>query len=154
MGKQKELELEYGQMLVRKILENTILINYMDAQRRNTQMVTVIGGNSRMVKGKDMEHGRELMETDTSGNTWIIVTTGMEYTDGLVEKYITGSGNRIIKMVKDIKGGQMAMNIGEGTRITRNRETESQKKKVYYTETNTNKACAWAGLKYSEVLDF
>jgi hypothetical protein len=32
-------------------------------------MVTVIGGNSRMVTGKDMEHSSGLMETDTSGNT-------------------------------------------------------------------------------------
>jgi hypothetical protein len=32
-------------------------------------MVTVIGGNARMVRKKDMEHLRGLMETDTSGNT-------------------------------------------------------------------------------------
>jgi hypothetical protein len=55
--------------MVINIMQNTILINYMDAQRWNSQMVTVIGGNSRMVKGKDMEQGRWLVEADTSGNT-------------------------------------------------------------------------------------
>ena len=49
-------------------MENGILINVMDAQSWNSQMVTVIGGNSRMVKRKDMEHSRGLMERDTSGN--------------------------------------------------------------------------------------
>jgi hypothetical protein len=42
----------------------------------------------------------------------------MEYTDGLMEMYITESGNRIIKMVKDTRGGQMAMNIAENGRMT------------------------------------
>jgi hypothetical protein len=54
----------------------------------------------------------------------MIRDTGMEYTDGQVEMYITDSGNRIIKMAKDISGGQMAMNIGESTRITCNGERE------------------------------
>ena len=55
--------------MVIKIMENDILINYMGAERWNSHMVTVIGGNTRMVKGKDMEHMRGLMETDTSGNS-------------------------------------------------------------------------------------
>jgi hypothetical protein len=55
--------------MVRKTMENGILINYMDAQSWNTQMVTVNGGNSRMVNGKDMEQESGLVETDTSGNT-------------------------------------------------------------------------------------
>jgi hypothetical protein len=54
--------------MVRKYMENGILINNMGAERRNWQVVTIIGGNTRMVRGKDMEHGRGLMETDTSGN--------------------------------------------------------------------------------------
>ena len=41
----------------------------------------------------------------------------MEYTDGLMEEYITESGNRIRKMGKDITGGQMEMNNGESTRM-------------------------------------
>ena len=65
-----------------------------------------------------MEHGRVRQETDTSGNSVMISNTGMEYTDGLMEKYITESTKRIIMMVKDITGGQMEMNIGESSRIT------------------------------------
>jgi hypothetical protein len=68
MANKKELESEYGQMVI-NIMQNFILINYMDAQRWNGQMLKVIGGDTRMVTGKDMEHGRGLMETDTSGNT-------------------------------------------------------------------------------------
>jgi hypothetical protein len=81
-----------------------------------------------------------------------MVTTGMEYTDGLVEKYITGSGNRIIKMVKDIKGGQMAMNIGESTRMACYGERESNNIREYYTRSNTKKASSSAVVKYHEVL--
>ena len=33
----------------------------------------------------------------------------MEYTDRLMEKYITDSGKRMTEMVKDITGGQMEM---------------------------------------------
>ena len=55
----------------------------------------------------------------------MISTTAMEYTDGLMEVYITESGNRVIEMVKDIRGGQMAMNIAENGRITCNMERES-----------------------------
>jgi hypothetical protein len=76
----------------------------------------------------------------------------MEYTDGLMEQYIMESGNRITKMAKDIKGGQMAMNTGESTRMTRNWERESYKRREYYTMSNTNKATASAEVKYNEVL--
>ena len=41
----------------------------------------------------------------------------MEFTDGLMEVYITESGNRIIEKAKDIKSGQMVMNIAENGRI-------------------------------------
>jgi hypothetical protein len=45
--------------------------------------------------------------------------TGMEYTDAMMEEYITENGNKIRKMAKeDITGGQMAMNIGESGRMT------------------------------------
>ncbi len=103
-------------------------------------MVTVIGGNSRMVRRKDMEHGWVLMETDTSGNTVMIRLTGMEYADGQVEKYITENTNRVNKMVKDIRGGQVAMNIGENPRITRDGERESHKRREYSTETHIKMA--------------
>ena len=66
----------------------------------------------------------------------------MEYTDGLMEQYITDSGNRITKMGKDITGGQMEMNIGESTRKACDGEKESNKRREYFTETNTKKASA------------
>ena len=71
-----------------------------------------------MVNTKDMEHTRAVMETDTSGNTVMIIITGMEYTDGVMGQYITESGKKVIKMVKDISGGQMEKNIGDSTRMT------------------------------------
>jgi hypothetical protein len=55
-------------------------------------------------------------------------------------------------MGKDITGGQMVVNIGESSRMTRDRERESNKKRESYTETNTKKASALAGVKYSEIL--
>ena len=48
----------------------------------------------------------------------------MEYSDGEVEKYITESLKRIIQMDKDIKGGQMAMNTAESSRMACNGERE------------------------------
>ena len=64
----KELELNYGELDKSKE-ESTIRINYMALPRLHMQMVALIGGNSRIVREKDMEQERLLMETDTSGNT-------------------------------------------------------------------------------------
>ncbi len=80
-------------------------------------MVTVGGGNTRTIRGKDMEHTIVLMDADTLGNSVIISITGMEYSDGLMEKYITENTKRVRKMVKDITGGMMK-NIGESTKMT------------------------------------
>jgi hypothetical protein len=82
----------------------------------------------------------------------MIRCTGMEYTDGLMEEYIMESGNRIIKMGKDISGGQVAMNIGESSRMTCNGEKGSHKRREYFTETNMKKASARAGVKYSDLI--
>jgi hypothetical protein len=82
----------------------------------------------------------------------MVTNTGMEYTDGLMEEYITENGNRIRKMAKDITGGQMEMNIGESTRITSNGEKESHKRREYYTEKNTKKGSSSVEVKYSEML--
>jgi hypothetical protein len=71
-----------------------------------------------------------------------------------MEEYIMDSGNRIREMAKDIKGGQMAMNIGESSRMTRNGEKESHKRREYYTETNTKKASASAEVKYHEIFQY
>jgi hypothetical protein len=79
--------------------------------------------------------------------------TGMEYTDGVMEMYITESGNWINKMAKDISGGQMEMmNTGESTRIMYDEERESHKRMEYYTETNTKKTSSSAGFHFSELL--
>jgi hypothetical protein len=84
----------------------------------------------------------------------MVTITGMEYTDGLMEQYITDSGNRISMMAKDTRGGQMAMNIGESTRMTCDGERESNKRREYFTETNTKKTSASAGVKYREILQY
>jgi hypothetical protein len=138
--------------MVTKIMENGILIRDVGVIRFNGQMVTVIGGNTRMVTRKDMEHLSGLVEADTSGISWMISNTGMEYTDGLMDKYITESTNRIRKMAKDIRGGQVAMSIGESTRMTCNGDRESNKRREYYTMSNTNKASSSPIVKYHEVL--
>ena len=100
-----------------------------------------------MVRRKDMQHSRVLLETDTSGKSVMISPTGMEYPDRLMEEYITENTNRVIEMVKDIRGGQVAMNIGESSRITSNGEKESNKKREYSTETHMKKASVSAGVK-------
>ena len=74
----------------------------------------------------------------------MIPETAMEYTDGLMEVYITENTNRKIKMVKDTLGGQVAMNISENSRIICNGERESNKKTDNYTEFNMIKTSASA----------
>jgi hypothetical protein len=81
----------------------------------------------------------------------MVTSKGMEYTDGLMEEYITDSTNRIIKMAKDITGGQMAMNIGESTRMTCNGERESNKRMEYFTETSLMESNSSVEVKYSEL---
>jgi hypothetical protein len=49
-----------------------------------------------------MEYVILIMERDTSGNSCRLACTGMEYTDGQVEKYIMDNGNRIREMAMDI----------------------------------------------------
>jgi hypothetical protein len=84
----------------------------------------------------------------------MVSNTGMEYTDIQVEMYITENGNRIRKMGKDIRGGQVAMNIGESGRMACNGERDSNKRKDYYTETNTKKTSSSAEVKYHEILQY
>ena len=87
-------------------------------------MVAVGEGNSRMVRWKDMEHSRVLMETDTSGITCRVSNMGMEYTDGQMEEYIMDSGQRIIMMVTDIREMLLAQNTMGHGRITQDREMQ------------------------------
>jgi hypothetical protein len=82
----------------------------------------------------------------------MVKNTGMEYSDGQVEEYITDSGNRIFMMAKDITGGQMEMNIGETTRMACDGEREYSKRAEYFIEKNTKKESASAVVKHSEIL--
>jgi hypothetical protein len=110
--------------VVRKILQNIILVNYMAVQRWNMQMVTSIGGNTRMVRRKDMEHLSGLVERDISGNTCRVTCTGMEYTDGQMEVYIMDSGKRIRRRVTGIGRVVMAQNIMDSGRTINEMETQ------------------------------
>ncbi len=89
-----------------------------------------------------------MIQTDTSGNIVKVIITGMQYTDGLMEQYITESTKSASKMVKDIRGGQMAMNIGESSRITSNGEKESNKKMENSTKTLMKKESASKGVNF------
>jgi hypothetical protein len=82
-------------------------MNYMDLESVN-MIMAVIGENTRMTRGKDMEYMILMMETDTSGNACSMANTGMEYTDGQVDQYIMDNGKRIIKMAMDITEMQKA----------------------------------------------
>ena len=57
------------------------------------------------------------METDTSGNGCRMTCTAMEYTDGEMEIYTMDSGNKRREMVMDIKGGQVATNTMDSTKM-------------------------------------
>jgi hypothetical protein len=82
----------------------------------------------------------------------MVSNTGMEYTDGLMEEYITESSNRVRKMAKDITGGPLDKNIGESTRMTCDGERESDKGMKYYYKSNTKKISLSPGVKYSELI--
>ena len=49
--------------------ESGIRINYMALPRLHMKVVALIGGNSRIIRQKDMEHKSGLMETDTLGSS-------------------------------------------------------------------------------------
>ena len=55
-----------------------------------------------------MEHLSGLVEADTSGSGCKISDTGMEYTDGQMEEYITDNGKSIRGMASDILNMLMA----------------------------------------------
>jgi hypothetical protein len=96
----------------------------MDLESVNMVMA-VIGENTRMATGKDMEYMIMMMEGDTSGNGCRVTDTGMEYPDGQMEQYIMDNLNRVIKMAMDIKEMQKAQNTMDSTRMTRDKEKES-----------------------------
>ena len=55
--------------MVKKNMENGILIKIMAVLRRKMQMVPLIGGNAKILTRKNMEHSILQMETDTSVNS-------------------------------------------------------------------------------------
>jgi hypothetical protein len=101
---------------VRNKQENTIWVYYMGLPSVHFQMVTVIGGNIRIITEKDMDHSGE-MDRDTRGNSRRVTGTGMEYTDGQKEQYIMGNTNRIRVMVMAILGIHLAMKSTVSTRM-------------------------------------
>jgi hypothetical protein len=58
--------------------ESGVRINYMALPRLHLQVVKLIGGNTRMVTRKVMEHMSMLMEPDTLGNSCRMSSTDME----------------------------------------------------------------------------
>jgi hypothetical protein len=108
--------------------------------RLQMKMVTLIGGNSRMVTRKDMEHVSMLMEADTLGSGCRVTCTGMEYTDGHMELYIKDNSNKIKEKAMDITGMQLAASIMDSSSIISNTEREFSKRIASYTESNMNKA--------------
>ena len=100
-------------------------MNYMGLACVHLQAETVIGGNTRITSRKDMDNFARLMDKDTKGNTSRVTVTGMECTDGQVEKYIMGNKNTIREMVMAIIGGQMEMKSSESTRMIRVGERQS-----------------------------
>ncbi len=67
----------------------------MALPRLHMIMVSLIGGNTRIITRKDMEHMSGLMEGDTLGSSCRISNTAMEYSHGQVEMYIKDNGNMI-----------------------------------------------------------
>ena len=55
-----------------------MMVNDMALSRLHMEMVTLILGNTRMVREMDMEHLSGLMETDTLVNTCRETDTDME----------------------------------------------------------------------------
>jgi hypothetical protein len=82
----------------------------------------------------------------------MMTKTAMVYTSGLMEMYIMDNTKRIIKMAKDITGGQLAMNIAENGRMGCNGEKESNKKTDNSTEINIIDTIASAELSYHTLL--
>ncbi len=111
-------------MFIRKE-ESGISIYYMALPRLHLMMATLIGGNTRMVKRKVMQHMSILMERDTLGNTYRISVMGMEYSDGQVDLYIKDKENKVIEKVMHITSGQMAMSIMDSGRMIICTEKES-----------------------------
>jgi hypothetical protein len=64
--------------MVKRKEESFMMVNYMALSRLHLKMVTLIGGNTRMIREKDMEHMSGLVEADTLDNTCRETDSDME----------------------------------------------------------------------------
>ncbi len=103
-------------MVIRK-KESGIRINYLALARLFMQVVTLIGGNTTIIRRKDMEHLSGKVERVTLGSGCRMSNKDMEFTDGQVENYIKVNGNKIKEKVMHIRGGQMEMSIMDITKM-------------------------------------
>jgi hypothetical protein len=101
-----------------------MLVNYMALPRLHMKMVTLNGGNTRIIRWKDMEQLSLLMEEDTLGNSCRVSNTGMEYSDNKVEKYIMDNLHIITEKVMHNPRLMMAQSIMVSTRIICSGERE------------------------------
>jgi hypothetical protein len=88
-------------------------------------IMAVIGENTRITRGKDMEYIIMMVEIDTSGNGFRVTNTGMEYSDGQMDQYIMDKINRIKEMAMDITEMQKAKIIMDSARMTSKMEKGS-----------------------------
>ena len=72
----------------------------------------------------------------------------MEYTDGQMEVYTMDNGNKIRQMAMHTRGGQVATNTMDSTKIIISMKRESNKCKANYTVSNIKKASVSALVKY------
>jgi hypothetical protein len=99
----------------------------------NIQVVTVIGGKSRITRIKDMDYGPGLMDRDTWGKrSKMMMIMSMEYADGLMDRYIMANTNKARKMVMVFSGFHLAMNTTDSSRMIRGGEKGSRKRMTNY----------------------
>jgi hypothetical protein len=122
-----------------KILGNGNKIKEVAAQRSSGQMVTAIGGTSRMAREKDMGCMSKQNGADIAGNGRMMYKTATEFKHGQMEKHIMESGRMACSAEKDISGGLMAMNTAENMWMESNLEKESKKRKENYTKSHIRK---------------
>jgi hypothetical protein len=79
-------------------------------------------------------------------------STGMEYSDGLVEEYIMDSGKSIRGMVTDIIKESVVLMTIHSTRMINEMETELKLRMANYTHANMRKITS--SLKLNILLDF
>jgi hypothetical protein len=98
-------------------MASTILINCMGSPRLNIKMVRVIGEKSRIIRMKDMVHIWLLVDRNTSANLFKIKDTGMEYTDGPMERYIMDNTTRVKKKAMENLYFLMAITIMDSSKM-------------------------------------